>query len=165
MNRAILSITTLAAALAFTPALRAEDKPAPKPEAKEPANDASLDDLLKLPAAPGDTKKPDVAKVPIDDNPQAANPTERFIDAVREMKIATARLADAKDVGIDTQRVQESILRKLDETIAAAQKQQQEQKQQQQQQGQKQEQGSQQNQPKSQQQGPPQQQQGNQQKS
>ena len=47
-----------------------------------------------------------------------------FIDAVRDKDRVADRLGDARDPGLDTQRIQESILARLDQLIEAAQQQQ-----------------------------------------
>ena len=54
------------------------------------------------------------------------------------MNRAAGRLREAQDAGIDTQRIQEDVLRKLDQVISQARKQRQQQQQQQQQQNQQQ---------------------------
>jgi hypothetical protein len=75
---------------------------------------------------------------------------DAILKAISEMEQAGQRLRTRQDAGIDTQRIQESVLKRLDQAIAIAQKQKQDQQQQQKQKGagqQKQENGSQQNQP------------------
>jgi len=127
----------------------AKDKAADKAPAD---NDASLDDLLKL----TDPKKPDDKTKPV--LPEVAAPSltgnesvDMLLKVISEMDQVAQRLRVRQDPGLDTQRIQESILKRLDEAIASAQKQKQEQQQQQNQPGssqQKQETGSPQNQQK-----------------
>jgi hypothetical protein len=52
---------------------------------------------------------------------------EQFQQAVQLMGDTAVRLADARDAGIETQRMQDEIIRKLDMLIQAAQRQQQQQ--------------------------------------
>jgi TolA-binding protein len=69
----------------------------------------------------------------------AAEPIgDQIEQAVKLMGDAAARVQGAKDVGIETQRVQEEILQKLDKIIEDAKRQQQQQQEQQQQQQQQQ---------------------------
>ena len=49
---------------------------------------------------------------------------DAFVNAVRDMDRVADRLGDARDPGLDTQRIQESILARLDQLIEAAQQQQ-----------------------------------------
>lgn len=105
-----------------------EKKPA---DAKPADNDASLDDLLKL----NPDKKPDDKTKPavVPETPAAKLTGDQSIDtllkAIAEMEQAGQRLRIRQDVGIDTQRLQESVLKRLDQAIATAEKQKQEQKQ------------------------------------
>ena len=150
MNRIIL-LLAFCATLTASAAFADEKKPAdPKPA----DNDASLDDLLKL----NPDKKPDDKTKPtiVPETPAAKLTGDQSIDtllkAIAEMEQAGQRLRVRQDVGIDTQRLQESVLKRLDQAIATAEKQKQEQKQKQQNQPgssqQKQETGSPQNQQK-----------------
>lgn len=161
-----------AGAMAQTPVPPAEKEPA-----KEPSKDPSLDELLGLPttkeserpkAATPDVAKPDRPKVDesgksgSDANKAALDRLltteeveEEFEQAVQLMGQASSRLNAAKDSGIETQRMQESILRKLDKLLDDAQKRQQQKQQKssskQQQQQQQQQQQKQNQQPKQQQ--------------
>jgi len=95
----------------------------------------SLDDLLDLsPSEPAATES-------IEDETPATDPgedlaesvkqalsvsqaTDTFEQAVQEMDEVSHRLGRTLDPGVDTQRMQESILRKLDQVIQAAKQQQ-----------------------------------------
>ncbi len=121
---------------------KSDAKPQAAPGA--PDNDASLDDLLKLPGQP----KPDPSKRPEPTRPDIkklppmgdSEITDALVKAIAEMEEAASRLSQRKDPGLETQRMQESVLRRLDQVIAAAQQRQQQQQQQQQGQGQQQQQ-------------------------
>lgn len=108
-------------------------KPAPTPP---PAEDPTLDDLLGIPgtkpaekpADPAtdtktDTPKPDAPKPndALDQQLSQDQSPEDFQQAVELMRRAEDRLARAKDAGIDTQRLQQDVLLKLDKLIAMAQ--------------------------------------------
>lgn len=94
----------------------------------------TLDELLNLQPAPSTTQpatQPAPASVPVDPN-VAKRLTEQeaadaFTQALEQMDQAAARLANQRDPGLQTQRLQESILAKLDQVIQAAQQQQQQQ--------------------------------------
>jgi hypothetical protein len=110
---------------------------APLAAAAEP----SLDDLLNIPApseaapkpmpAPDSTTpapdspavKPDAAK------PEIEMPKEKtgdlFMAATAEMKLAASQLTEQHDSGIQTQRTQESVIRKLDQLLDQLRQQQQ----------------------------------------
>ena len=103
------------------------------PASKEPSPSAeppSLDDALGI----GDGKKPAAA----DDHAEelgrsldGAKPRDILASALDDMR-KSARLLDENEAGLPTKRVQESVVRKLDELIATAQRMQQEKKNQQQ---------------------------------
>ncbi len=84
----------------------------------------SIDDLLKLtkPKKGDGSKTPNPkTKLKIDESKgltteQAA---DAFVVAVEEMKQAASRLGGYQDAGLKTQRLQESILRRLDQVIKA----------------------------------------------
>ncbi len=68
----------------------------------------------------------------VDDLLSPAGAADQFEQAVREMRDASLRLGGASgspDAGLETQRVQEDILKKLDAVLAAAEQQQQKQNQ------------------------------------
>ncbi|MBI1375208.1 MAG: hypothetical protein GC159_21020 [Phycisphaera sp.] len=106
--------------------------------AKDADAPPTLDELLNLPeppskpnrAQPGDNAAP---RVPLPEGEEAKG-GDAFAQAVVEMKQAADRLASAGDTGLPTQRIQERIIRRLDQQIAELNKQQQQQKQKQQQQ-------------------------------
>ncbi len=99
------------------------------------AEQPTLDDLLDLtPPPPPDTPQADTS-----DTDQSATPApdvdlnesvgrallvsdaaDAFEQAVNEMDDVSRRLGRALDAGVETQRMQESILRKLDQVIKAA---------------------------------------------
>lgn len=113
----IMRAAALAAALAWGGAAHAQDQP-------------SLDDLLNItPDKPADGTDPaDTGTAPLDPNlPDLIEQGmgDNLTEALREMEQAATRLADASDAGLDTQRLQESVLRRLDMVIAQAREQQQ----------------------------------------
>lgn len=101
-------------------------------------NQPSLDEMLDLPSAPKPaapapaTPKPagDAPRqvVPVDPQVQrrldAQNANENFEQAIAQMDNVANRLGKQKDPGLDTQRLQEEILARLDQVIAAAKMQQ-----------------------------------------
>ncbi len=157
----IYALIPLALSLVIAPAFADDVKPAPAKgqdskeakDAKPADNEASLDDLLKLgDDRAGDKDKTAKPPVPTIEEVTPGKLTgdeniDTLLKAIAEMEQASQRLRIAKDAGLDTQRLQESILKRLDQAIASAQKQKQQQQQQQQQpgKGQKQEGGSPQN--------------------
>ena len=104
-----------------------------KPAAKTTqSNEPSLDDLLKLennkPANNKDdqsTGKPDTPDLKKPEELTDAQAADAFANAVRKMDQAASRLRKLNDPGIQTQRIQEAVLRHLDEVLAHAQQQQQ----------------------------------------
>jgi hypothetical protein len=120
-------------------------KPAPTPAQPEQPKDAkpkpeqppSLDDLLGLPAdkkptSPNPDAKPaKPAPDPRDPNQAALERmltqqemAEQFEQAARLMAQTADRLEQSRDTSIQTQRIQDDIIRKLDQIIADAKKQQ-----------------------------------------
>lgn len=112
--------------------------PAPSPAATKPASPPSeptLDELLGLPKSAPPARKP--AEEAGGNQPQPADPaagldrakaeldrllspkevSEQFEQAVSLMDLAAKRLGPSRDVSIETQRIQEEILRKLDKLI------------------------------------------------
>ena len=128
----ILCLQQATGPAAAPPGTTAPAQAAP-PAAKSPAPAAdppSLDDALGL----GDGKKPAAA----DDHAEelgrsldGAKPRDILASALDDMR-RSARLLDENEAGLPTKRVQESVVRKLDELIATAQRMQQEKKNQQQ---------------------------------
>ncbi len=120
--------------------LLAREKPA-EPPTKEP----TLDELLGLEQKKDDgAPRPDEARADLDRKLEGGKIEDDFVRATELMKQAAARLGDAKDPGVDTQRIQEDTLKLLDKLIDQAQRQQnkksKQKKQQQQQQDQQQQQ-------------------------
>lgn len=125
------------------------EKPAPTESNKQkPAAPPSLDELLGITpppasseAKPGDAAKPedgkpleDASKEDLDRLLTAAEMGDVFKQAVTLMNDAAKRLNDKQDPSVQTQRIQEDVVRKLDQLLAALDKQQDQQQQQQQQQ-------------------------------
>ena len=139
------SILLAASALAFMPVWAAaqnskpaqpEAKPAPQP------HEPTLDELLGLPnAKPAPTKPadtvgpvpedgglkpdaPDRTKAELERELSPAEVSEAFEQAVQLMGQTADRLSSSRDPGLDTQRMQEDVIRKLDMLIDQAKKQQ-----------------------------------------
>ena len=115
--QSLVRAAALAMVLAFTGAAVAQDQP-------------TLDDLLNItPDQPTDQTPPtDTGTAPLDPNlPELIEQGmgDNLTEALREMEQAATRLVDASDPGLDTQRLQESVLRRLDMVIAQAKQQQQ----------------------------------------
>lgn len=122
-------------------------QPEKKPEPTQP-DLPSLDDLLGTgdKTKPGDTTKPvdplDPNSADLDRLLSGAELGDAFKQAVTMMGDVSKRLKDSKDASLTTQRVQESIVRRLDQLLSSLEQQQQQQQssssqQQQQQQDQK----------------------------
>lgn len=84
----------------------------------------SLDELLGL-APPGSTdapvvELPDADRAALDRKLSAEDAAEAFQQAVQLMEQTAGRLADGRDPGLVTQRLQEDVVRKLDAVIAAS---------------------------------------------
>ena len=128
----ILCLQQAAGSATAPPGTTAPAQAAP-PAAKSPAPAAdppSLDDALGL----SDGKKPATT----DDHAEelgrsldGAKPRDILASALEDMR-RSAQLLDENEAGLPTKRVQESVVRKLDELIATAQRMQQEKKNQQQ---------------------------------
>ena len=96
------------------------------------ADSPSLDELLNLEPAPSqqaEDSQPSGEKVDLEasvrDRLEGRDaPGDAFKQAVLEMDRVSVRLGRAYDPGIETQRMQASILRKLDQVIAQAKQQQ-----------------------------------------
>lgn len=130
-------LTRLAPVLLVSCAFARSAPPAPdKAPAKEPAKPAEplpgLDELLGLPPAPARPDAGPGAGPGAEPPPQDAIRTElerkltdkkiddNFRQAVQLMSDVASRLARARDAGVDTQRTQEEIIRRLDALIEAA---------------------------------------------
>jgi hypothetical protein len=134
-------------ALAWTAGLYAQDgakqkdpqasektaEPEPPPRRPQP----TLDELLGLdPAKPGAGEKKDQEQPPAAPDPSrtalerrltAREVSEQFQQAVQLMGETADRLSVSRDTGIETQRLQSEIIRKLDMLIQSAEQQQQQQ--------------------------------------
>ena len=97
----IVTLSTIACLCAFAPAM----DPVP-----------SLDELLGLEES---EQSPDNAA--IDQSLSAQQAGEAFTQAVGLMDRAASRIGTDRDAGLTTQRIQEDILRKLDQVIDSAQ--------------------------------------------
>jgi len=147
------TLALLAALLAQAPSQPEPAKPSkpepvkPQPKPAQPSGDPSLDELLGIPkSGPKPADKP--ADKPVG-TPEAGGPTdapkitpvdpakaelerqltqgevnELFDQAVAMIDQSAVRLASSRDTGIDTQRMQEDAIRKLDTLIDQAKKQQ-----------------------------------------
>jgi hypothetical protein len=100
----------------------------PRPAAPEP----TLDELLGLPPAQprkdGQAAPIDPARAQLDDQLTATDRANDFRQAVNLMRQTASRLEAAQDVGIDTQRLQQQTLDRLDKMIEQAERNRQEQK-------------------------------------
>lgn len=135
-------ITLLAAGAALLLASLAPAQDAPKPadpapqtdpeKTGEPKKDApvpSLDELLGLPeaGAKDETAKPaeDITQKRLDEQlDQEPNIADEFQVALKEMRETADRLEYSLDTGTVTQRLQASVIRRLEELIEASQQQQ-----------------------------------------
>lgn len=111
----------------------ADNAPA-KDEASEgvpPADDPlpSLDELLGLPAgekAAGDAEgSKDPGREELDRKLAPAEAAAEFERTVEMMKQAASRLGESRDAGVGTQRLQDGIVKRLDQLISAAERNQQ----------------------------------------
>lgn len=124
-----------------------KDQPASdKPATDEPPT-PDLDELLGLPKSERPREATDPAKENLDEALEPESQSEAFGEAIELMRRSATRISKGGDVGIDTQRLQQDAVRRLDQLIAAAkqnsqrqQKKQQQQQEQQQQQNQRQQQ-------------------------
>lgn len=130
----------------------AKEEPAKKPEPRRPAP-PSLDDLLGIAPEQPPEKEPgaapraeDPSRAALERRLTANEATEQFAQAVQLMGETATRLKVSRDAGIETQRLQDEIIRKLDMLIQMAEQQQQQQQNRQQQSGQQSEPGEQQQQ-------------------
>ncbi len=118
--------------IALAPAAWAQDAPAPAPPPSQPQTPPkdeplpSLDDLLGLPRDRESGRRPptqDPSKAELERQLSPVEAAEQFRQAVDLMGQTALRLTDARDTGIQTQRLQEDIVRKLDMLIRAAEQQ------------------------------------------
>lgn len=134
MILAALHPALFAAAIA---AAIAAAQPAPPGPPAPPTVEPTLDELLGLPAAKPSQPSPpadvgpvppapvDPAKADLDRDLAGGDVSDDFERAVGLMGQTAARLRLARDAGIDTQRLQEETLRRLDKLLDDAAKQQQ----------------------------------------
>lgn len=118
MIRPYRSISTLLACAALTPAVFAQPAEQPEAEPKPTEPLPSLDELLGLEEEQKGTDPNDDALQ------EALSPREAgeaLGQAVNLMDRVAQRIGSDRDVSISTQRLQEDILRKLDQVIASAQ--------------------------------------------
>jgi DNA primase len=124
MNR-LSSLVSLVTSAAL--AVQTQPVPSQPPQPEPPPREPTLDELLGL------TKPRDPATEP--DTPADETDLERallgrsqvdddFVHAVELMDRVAGRLNTSKDTGLETQRLQDEILRKLDKILDDAQKQQ-----------------------------------------
>lgn len=118
----------LALPLLLTPAAVAQQAAPADPPAAQAAKEPTLDELLGLPRASGDdgAASQDAA---LKRALGAEDQGEPFEQAVALMQDVVARLNQESDAGLETQRLQQDILTKLDALIDAAQQNQQNQRQ------------------------------------
>lgn len=93
-----------------------EPAPGPAPERPPPSLDDALGIGGKTPAPKGDSSDPELAR-----SLDGEKPRDILASAIEDMR-RSARLLEASDAGLDTRRAQESVVRKLDELIASAQR-------------------------------------------
>ena len=130
----------VAQAVAPEPPRPHQAPPAPEPPSKDqpkpPADELpSLDESLGL-GSPSSHQQPAASPKDRDIDRQLRDetPADDFAQAVQLMSQVAGRLEDQRDTGIDTQRMQEEAIRRLDKLISEAKKSPQKQKQKKQQQ-------------------------------
>jgi hypothetical protein len=107
-------------------------QPAPAPAPTEPPKEEprpSLDELLGLPGS-GQGPLDDPSKTDLDRVLSGAEIGNAFRQAVTLMGDVATRMGESRDAGLTTQRMQETILRRLDQLISSLEQQQQQQQQQ-----------------------------------
>lgn len=127
--------------LAQQPDTKPPEKTAAKPAAAPPPAQPSLDELLGIKPKPGDKPattttpaKPDEPAAPADAAPDqsktdldrllsAQEISDAFKQAIALMGDASKRLNDHADNGLGTQRVQEDVVKRLDQLLASLDKQ------------------------------------------
>lgn len=107
----------------------------PKEPPKSPAAQPTLDELLGLPTSPGDSPappsgSPDQHAAELDEALKGEKIAEAFAQATKLMGDVAKRLqgsgeAAKGDPGVDTQRLQEDIIKKLEQVLDGMQQQQQ----------------------------------------
>ncbi len=109
-----------------------EEPQNPPPAAPPPTDDPipDLDDLLGIPKEDGDAEgdaalaPPDAARTELDRELADERIDDKFREAIVLMGDTALRLENARDAGVQTQRLQEEVLKRLDALIAAAKRQQ-----------------------------------------
>jgi len=131
MNLVALVVMVMVQSTPAAPATPPASPPGPPAAPSAPPAPPSLDDALGIEGAePGDAPPAD-----LDAALAGAPPKDILESAIADMR-RSAKMLDERKAGLPTRRIQESVVRKLDELIATAQRMQQQQQQQQQQQGQ-----------------------------
>lgn len=137
-------LTAVLALIAGSGAAIAQEKPAPappvapavapqQPEKEPPKGDdgtlPSLDELLGLPTSkdPKGIIPDDPTKTDLDRLLSGAEIGDAFSQTVTLMGDIGKRMQEAKDAGLTTQRMQEAVLRRLDQLISSLEQQQQQQ--------------------------------------
>ena len=130
----VCAVCTAAMLISFAPPALAGATDDPAARASAPRKPLpSLDELLGLaPAATGAAQTdappaPDAGRQDLDQRLKEPAIDDQFEEAVRLMDRSAGRLSASNDAGLDTQRIQEDTLKKLDAMISQMQKQQQQQ--------------------------------------
>ncbi|MFN0133087.1 MAG: hypothetical protein ACKVW3_11260 [Phycisphaerales bacterium] len=123
--RTMMMVVMVSAGTAWAQPPVSEPKSAPpkqEPAKQDPPGQAepTLDELLGLKEAGKAGAAPDPSRQALDQKLSAKEAEEQYDQAVRLMGDVAERLVSASDAGLDTQRMQESILRKLDQLIKQA---------------------------------------------
>lgn len=111
------------------------EQAAPAPQAPPASEDPipDLDDLLGLPktkpATPETPKAADPARTELERELAGQRIDDQFKEAIVLMGDTASRLETGRDAGVQTQRLQEEVIKRLDMLIAAAKQQQQQQQQ------------------------------------
>ena len=105
-----------------------QPKPAAEPPQDQPTELPSLDELLGITNKPSGQQ--DRTRQELEERLSSAQIANEFQQAVALMGEAATRLQKGRDTGLGTQRIQEDVIRKLDQLIEAARQQQQQQQQQ-----------------------------------
>ncbi len=140
MNHSTLAAiaTCLAGTCAWLDVVAAVQPAAPSPPVQpsappaKPATEPTLDELLGIapePKAQGQEATRDAAKAELDRKLSLEELDDAFAEAVKLMDDTAKRLGESKDAGVDTQRMQEQALAKIDKLIDMARSQQQQQQQ------------------------------------
>lgn len=111
----LIFIMTLLATTSMGLAQSAEDNAGRQP---------TLDELLEIDPSVADTAAAEDAAEAAADVLDPEESMRMFQGVVTDMEQASARLSESKDPGLKTQRIQEDIMKKLDQVIASAKKQQ-----------------------------------------